>query len=77
MWCLFKQEELNNVVIDVEILAIGDKEHCISKAYDDYNNWNSKQLTLDEIEQRLDENKLSDSTIMSIGLDLGIYQYDY
>ena len=57
MYCLFKQEELNNVVIDVEILAIGDKEHCISKAYDDYNNWNSKQLTLDEIEQRLDENK--------------------
>lgn len=26
---------------------------------------------------QLDENKLSDSTIMSIGLDLGIYQYDY
>ena len=59
MWCLFKQEELNTVVIDVEILAIGDKEHCISKAYDDYNNCNSRQLTLDEIEQRLDENKLS------------------
>ena len=59
MYCLFKQEELNNVGIDVEILAMGDKEHCISKAYDDYNNWNSKQLTLDEIEQRLDENKLS------------------
>ena len=58
MWCLFKQEELNTVVIDVEILAIGDKEYCVSKAYDDYNNWNSKQLTLDEIEQRLDENKL-------------------
>ena len=59
MWCLFKQEELNTVVIDVEILAIGDKEHCISEAYDDYNNCNLKQLTLDEIEQRLDENKLS------------------
>ena len=26
---------------------------------------------------QLDENKLSDSTIMSIGLDIGIYQYDY
>lgn len=26
---------------------------------------------------QLDESKLSDSTIMSIGLDLGIYQYDY
>lgn len=25
---------------------------------------------------QLDENKLSDSTIMSIGLDLGIYPYD-
>lgn len=59
MYCLFKQKELNTVVIDVEILAIGDKEHCISKAYDYYNNWNSRQLTLDEIEQRLDENKLS------------------
>lgn len=58
MYCLFKQKELNEVVIDVEIIAIGDREHCISKAYDDYNNWNSRQLTLDEIEQRLDEDKL-------------------
>lgn len=58
MFCLFKQKELNEVVIDVEIIAIGDKEHCISKAYDDYNRWSSRQLTLDEIEQKLDENKL-------------------
>ena len=58
MYCLFKQKELNDVVIDVEIIAIGDKEHCISKAYDDFNMWNSRQLTLDEIGQRLDENKL-------------------
>lgn len=58
MYCLFKQKELNEVVIDVEIIAIGDKEHCISKAYDDYNNWNSRQLSLDEIEQRLNENSL-------------------
>ena len=59
MWCLFKQKELNEVVIDVEIIAIGDKEHCISKAHNDYNNWNSTQLPLEEIEQRLDENKLN------------------
>lgn len=58
MWCLFKQKELNDVVIDVEIIAIGDREHCISKAYDDYNFWKLAQLTLDEIEQRLDEDKL-------------------
>ena len=36
MYCLFKQKELNDVVIDVEIIAIGDKEHCLSKAYYDY-----------------------------------------
>lgn len=58
MYCLFKQKELNEVVIDVEIIAIGDKEHCISKAYDDYNRWCSRQLSLDEIEQRLDKTKL-------------------
>ena len=58
MNCLFKQKELNEVVIDVEIIAIGDREHCISKAYDDYNKWNFRQLTLDEIEQRLDEDEL-------------------
>ena len=59
MNCLFKQKELKDVVIDVEIIAIGDGEHCISKAYDDYNFWNTiTHLTLDEIEQRLNEDKL-------------------
>lgn len=58
MYCLFKQKELHDVVIDVEIIAIGDREHCISKAYDDYNFRNLTQLTLDEIEQRLDEDEL-------------------
>ena len=58
MYCLFKQKELNDVVIDVEIIAIGDREHCISKAYDDYEDYNFWYLPQHEIEQRLDENEL-------------------
>ena len=41
----------------MEIIGIGDKEHCISRAYDDFNSWWDKS-TLDEIEQRLNEDNL-------------------
>lgn len=60
MWTVLKQKEnQHDIVVDVDILAIGEKEHCISKVYDDYNEFKYfDTLTLEEIEKQLDEDSL-------------------